>query len=90
MAKYFYAVYTPYGTSFTYETGNYSVRRFRSKASRDAWVKADDFRDGNPHREAVTRRIARRILGKYAVPVPARDEYGGEWLEPDPEYKHEW
>lgn len=89
MARHFYAAYTPYSTQFTYETGGYTVLRFRTKAERDAWVDADDYHGGNPHREAISRKTAQRIVGKYVVAIPVEDgKY--ERLEPDMLYESTW
>lgn len=82
MSRHFYAAYTPYGTQFTYETGGYTVFRFRTKAERDAWVDADDYHGGNPHREAISRKTAQRIVGKYVIATPVENE-NYEMLEYD-------
>ncbi|MHA2055321.1 MAG: hypothetical protein ACW99F_17210 [Candidatus Hodarchaeales archaeon] len=61
MTRNFYAAYNSYGTSFTYDSDGWSVHVFDNKAKRDAWVNADECPDGNPTREAITLKKAKRI-----------------------------
>lgn len=71
--KHWYAAYAPYGTEFTFETSGYVFYRFKSKHARDAWVHSDDYRDGHPHREAVSYKIVRRVLGSHVCAIPDED-----------------
>lgn len=51
----FYAEYCTYGT----RTANgRNLLRFATEKERNAWVDADEFKDGNYHREAITRAAA--------------------------------
>ena len=87
--RYWYAAHSPFGVDLTAYAGysGYTVFRFASRSARDAWVKVDDHRDGHPRRVAITRRIARRIVGGkfYAKGVGK----GVERLYPHPG-GHEW
>jgi len=61
MSRQFYAAYNSYGTNFTYESDGWSVHVFDSKANRDAWVDADEYPNGNPTRETVDLKTAKKI-----------------------------
>lgn len=59
--KYYYAAYNSYGTSFTYDSPGWTVHAFETKKERDAWVKNDEYPNGNPTRESITAETAYRI-----------------------------
>lgn len=57
----YYAGYNSYGTSFTYDSDGWSVHVFSDRDARDAWVDEDQYPNGNPTRETISAKIARRI-----------------------------
>lgn len=61
MSRKWYAADNSYGTNFTYDSDGWCVNVFDSKAERDAWVEADTYPNGNPTREVVTAKQARKI-----------------------------
>jgi hypothetical protein len=91
MTKKYYAGYNPYGTNFTYfrtfdsDVVAWSVAVFSSKSNRDQWVDEDDYPNGNPTREVITRDIVRRIMGNHCRggdAITNRDGVVvGHWLE---------
>jgi len=93
MTKKYYAGYNPYGTNFTYfrtfdsDIVAWSVAVFDSKSDRDQWVDEDNYSNGNPTREVITRNIARKIMGNHCRegdPITNRDDMViGHWLETD-------
>ena len=60
MTRKFYAGESYYGIKTTYDSGGWTVHVFSSKAGRDEWVKADPSQ-AEPHREAITSKVADRI-----------------------------
>lgn len=61
MSRKFYAGYNSYGTNFTYESDGWSVHVFDNKTDRDAWVDAGEYANGNPTRETVDLKTAKKI-----------------------------
>jgi len=61
MSRQYYAGYNSYGTSFTYDSDGWSVHVFNSKSARDQWVGDDKYPDGNPTRESVTLKTAKKM-----------------------------
>lgn len=91
MTKRYYAGYNPYGTNYTYtrtfdsDIVAWSVAVFNTKHDRDQWVNEDDYPNGNPTREVISRDIARRIMGNRCREGDAiTNREGvvvGHWLE---------
>lgn len=82
----YYAEYCLYGTRIC--NGRYLIR-FKTREERDEWLAVDEFKDGNFHREAITRRDA---MSKYPdafreIEWPCQDEVwdphvnGSEWWQ---------
>jgi len=93
MTKKYYGGYNPYGTNFTYfrtfdsDVVAWSVAVFANKSDRNKWVNDDDYPQGNPTREVITRNIARKIMGNHCREgEPITNHEGvviGHWLETD-------
>ena len=69
----YYASYSRYGTTTTFSSVGRTLEVFFLEDQRDAWVAADEPRDGEQFREAVTLRQAGSILtiaGIYTVHEP--------------------
>jgi hypothetical protein len=68
----FFAGYSYMGVNFTYGSPCWSVFMFGSKKDRDEWVAQNEYADGNVKAQAITQKIAYRILGV----TPARLRQG--------------
>ena len=90
--KHYYAGRNTYGINFALEDGNaWHVYQFDSKKERDEWVKDDDYRNGNPTRDIITAKDARRVTGQWtdAVQIPHDlHPYGEEWAKMYPSIKY--
>ena len=76
----YYAEYCRYGVNVSYDSlgGNaYEFYAFDTKAERDAWVDAHEFKGSNYVASAVTRRVVEMVMGKYFKVV---NNYYGDGL----------
>jgi hypothetical protein len=79
--RFFYAAKSFMGINFTYDSPCWKAYRFDSAKARDEWVKDNEYENGNLVAEAVTRKIAMRIIGyktsAYADSVVGVDDFDG-------------
>jgi len=62
-ARFFYAARSTMGVNFTYDSPCWYAYRFESAKARDAWVDEHEYKDSNRVAEAVSRKIAMKIIG---------------------------
>lgn len=74
----FYASYSQYGTTTTFNSVGRTLEVFFAELQRDAWVAADRPKDGERHREAVTLRQAGAIL-RHCDAYTIHEPDGSTW-----------
>ena len=70
--RYFYAVHSYMGLSFTLDSACYRAHAFPSRRERDAWVARYEYLDGQYVARAATRAEAYKVAGlgsMYKCPV---------------------
>ena len=63
MTRYYYAGYSDMGTNYTYNCACWQAYAFSSKNERDAWIRKNEYKDGNRVAKIIDRRAAYKIIG---------------------------
>jgi hypothetical protein len=89
--KHWYAAANNFGINYAYDSKGWEVFVFESKADRDRWVDEDEYPNGNPTREAISRDTARKIVGER-VRLVWNEKGDMGWFEDDNSYynPHYW